>query len=68
MEFPKQLKDQVYRLLQEPTLEEFRNFLHVQMGEHNAIDFKSQWIEDAALAKEMLALENTECQTPGTKL
>ena len=26
MEFPKQLKDQVYRLLQEPTLEEFRNF------------------------------------------
>ena len=44
MEFPKQLKDQVYRLLQEPTLEEFRNFLHAQMGEHNAIDFKSQWI------------------------
>ena len=68
MEFPKQLKDQVYRLLQEPTIEEFRNFLHAQMGEHNAIDFKSQWIEDAALAKEMLALGNTECQTPGTKL
>ena len=68
MEFPKQLKDQVYRLLQEPTLEEFRNFLHAQMGEHNAIDFKSQWIEDAALAKEMLSLGNTEFQTPGTKL
>ena len=65
MEFPKQLKDQVYRLLQEPTLEEFRNFLHAQMGEHNAIDFKSQWIEDAALAKEMLV---KKCQTPGTKL
>lgn len=60
MEFPKQLKDQVYRLLQEPTLEEFRNFLHAQMGEHNAIDFKSQWIEDAALAKEMLALANSQ--------
>ena len=37
MEFQKQLKDQVYRLLQEPTLEEFRNFLHAQMGEHNDI-------------------------------
>lgn len=60
MEFPKQLKDQVYVLLQEPTLDKFREFLHTQMGEHNAIDFKSQWIEDAALAKEMLALANSQ--------
>lgn len=60
MEFPKQLKDQVYVLLQEPTLDKFREFLHAQMGEHNAIDFKSQWIEDAALAKEMLALANSQ--------
>ena len=59
MEFPKQLKDQVYRLLQEPTLDKFREFLHAQMGEHNTIDFKSQWIENAALAKEMLALANS---------
>ena len=43
MEFPKQLKDQVYELLQEPTLDKFREFLHSQTGEHNAIDFKSQW-------------------------
>lgn len=60
MEFPKQLKDQVYKLLQEPTLDKFREFLHAQMGEHNAIDFKSQWIEKAALAKEMLALANSQ--------
>ena len=30
MEFPKQLKDQVYTLLQEPTLDKFREFLHRQ--------------------------------------
>lgn len=60
MEFPKQLKDQVYRLLQSPTLDEFREFLRAQMGEHNSIDFKSRWIENAALAKEMLALANSQ--------
>ena len=60
MDYPKQLKDQVYKLLQEPTLDNFRDFLHAQMGEHNSIDFKSQWIEDAALAKEMLALANSQ--------
>ncbi len=60
MEFPKQLKDQVYILLQEPTLDKFREFLHAQMGEHNAIDFKRQWIEDAVLAKEILALANSQ--------
>lgn len=60
MEFPKQLKDQVYSLLQEPTLDKFREFLHAQMGEHNPIDFKSQWIENDALAKEMLAFANSQ--------
>lgn len=60
MEFPKQLKDQVYQLLQEPTLDKFREFLRGQTGEHNAIDFKSQWIENAALVKEMLSLANSK--------
>ena len=60
MDFPKQLKDQVYKLLQEPTLDKFRDFLHAQMGEHNAIDFKSKWIENATLVKEMLALANSQ--------
>jgi len=59
MEFPKQLKDQVYMLLQEPTLDRFREFLHAQTGEHNSIDFKRQWIENAALAKEILAMANS---------
>ena len=45
MEFPKQIKDTVYRLLQEPTLDHFREFLQDQTGEHNAIDFKQEWIE-----------------------
>ena len=60
MEFPKQLKDQIYKLLQEPTLDKFRDFLHSQTGEQNSIDFKSQWIEGPSLAKEMLALANTQ--------
>ena len=30
MEFPKQIKDTVYRLLQEPTLDHFREFLQDQ--------------------------------------
>ena len=60
MAFPKQLKDIVYALLQEPTLEKFREFLHAQLGEHNSIDFKEQWIEGASLAKEILALANSQ--------
>ena len=58
MEFPKQIKDTVYRLLQEPTLDHFREFLQDQTGEHNAIDFKQEWIEKDKLAKLMLALAN----------
>lgn len=51
MEFPKQLKDQVYKLLQEPTLDKFREFLHAQTGEHtmpvsplNLITFSQKYI------------------------
>ena len=60
MSFPKHLKDVVYALLQEPTLDKFREFLHTQMGEHNSVDFKRAWIEDASLAKEMLAIANSQ--------
>ncbi len=60
MAFPKQLKDQVYNLLQEPTLDRFRDFLHEQTGEHNSIDFKGEWIENASLAKEILAMANSQ--------
>lgn len=60
MAFPRQMKDLMYRLLQEPTLDKFRDFLKDNTGEHNSIDFKGKWIEGAQLAKEMLALANTD--------
>ena len=60
MGFPKQLKDIIYGLLQEPTLDTFREFIHSQTGEHNSIDFKKEWISDATLAKEMLAMANSQ--------
>ena len=59
MAFPKQLKDVVYGLLQEPTLDKFREFIKNHTGEHNSIDFKKQWIEGNQLAKEMLAIANS---------
>lgn len=58
MAFPKQIKDTVYNLLQEPTLDNFREFLRSQTGEHNSIDFKREWICKDKLAKLMLALAN----------
>ena len=58
-EFPSNIKDVVYRLLQEPTLDSFREFMRTQTGEHNFIDFKREWITGALLAKEMLALANS---------
>ena len=58
MEFPKQFKDRVFQLLQEPTLDNLRAFLQGETGEYNAIDFKQEWIEKDKLAKLMLALAN----------
>lgn len=59
MAFPKQMKDIVYGLLQEPTLDKFREFIKNHTGEHNSIDFKKQWIDGNQLAKEMLAIANS---------
>lgn len=59
MGFPKQIKDIVYNLLQEPTLNNFRDFLKGHTGEHNTIDFKKEWIDKAKLVKEMLAIANS---------
>lgn len=59
MAFPKPMKDIVYDLLQEPTLDRFREFIKNHTGEHNSIDFKKQWIEGNQLAKEMLAIANS---------
>lgn len=58
MNFPKQLRDIVYNLLKEPTLDNFREFLKGQTGEHNPIDFKGQWIDKVSLVKEMLSIAN----------
>ena len=35
MAFPKQIRDIVYKSLQEPTLDNFREFLQNQTGEHS---------------------------------
>ena len=51
MAFPKQIKDIVYRLLQEPTLDNFREFLKNHTGEHNSIDFRClHWQTMAAVS------------------
>ena len=60
MSYPKQIKDNIYKLLQEPTLERMREFLSSNTGEHNSIDFKQEWIQGDKLAKMMLAIANSE--------
>lgn len=60
MSFDKQIKDRIYKLSQEPTLDNLREYLLYQTGEHNYIDFKAKWISDDKLAKEILSLANSE--------
>ncbi len=59
MKLQKNIKDIVYDLLQEPTLEKFREFMQSNTGEHNSIDFKQIWIEKSTLAKEVLSIANS---------
>ncbi len=59
MKLQKNIKDVVYSLLNEPTLENFRKFLAQQTGEHNSVDFKKIWIDKSILAKEILAIANS---------
>ena len=42
MGYPKQIKDMVARLLQEPTLDHLREYLRGHTGEHDTIEFKGQ--------------------------
>ena len=58
MTLPKQFQDRLYLLLQQPTIEKFREFIENQTGEQNDIDYKKQWIEGGQLAKEMLSIAN----------
>ena len=59
MSYPKQIKDIIYELLQEPTLEKMREFLSSNTGEHNSVDFKKEWIQGDKLAKMMIAIANS---------
>ena len=40
MEIQRQFKDKFYKVLQDPNLDKFREFLEEQTGEHNYVDFK----------------------------
>ena len=53
------LKNQVYTLLISPTQDSFRKFMRTQTGEHNSLDYKSEWLRDSKLAKEMIAIANS---------
>jgi len=54
-----QIKDHFYdEFLQEPTKDNFQNFMNKSCGELNEVDFKEQWTEKDALAKIMLAMAN----------
>lgn len=55
-----QIKDTFYKeLAQEPTIENFREFVHNNCGEFDDIDFKSEWVSKGKLSKLLLALANS---------
>lgn len=51
-------KDQLYSVLNEPTMENFRYLLQNHMGEENYLDFKAKWIEKEKEARHILAMAN----------
>jgi hypothetical protein len=54
-----QIKDHFYDdFLQEPTKDNFQNFIKKSCGELNEVDFKEKWIESGALAKIMFMNRN----------
>ena len=56
-----QIKDVFYReLIEEPTIEKFREFVKNNCGEFDNIDFKEKWIEKGKLSKLLLALANSQ--------
>lgn len=52
-------KDDLYEVLKEPTLENFRNLLQNHMGEEDYLDFKKGWESNERMAKHMLAMANS---------
>lgn len=56
-----QIKDAFYKeIIEEPTIEKFRDFVLNNCGEFDNIDFKEQWIEKGKLSKLLLALANSQ--------
>lgn len=56
-----QIKDVFYReLIEEPSIEKFREFVKNNCGEFDNIDFKEKWIEKGKLSKLLLALANSQ--------
>ncbi len=56
-----QIKDVFYKeLIEEPTIEKFREFVKNNCGEFDNIDFKENWIERGKLSKLLLSLANSQ--------
>lgn len=52
-------KDNLYEVLQEPTLENFRKLVQNSLGEEDYLDFKKMWETDEKMAKHILAMANS---------
>lgn len=52
-------KDALYKVLDDPTLENFRILMQNHMGEEDQLDFKKQWEEDEKISKHLLAMANS---------
>ncbi len=52
-------KDKFYKVLTEPTMENFRFLLQNHTGEEDYLDFKADWESNEKIAKHLLALANS---------
>lgn len=52
------IKESMYRFLQEPTRENFTGLVFNGIGEQDGIDFKKVWIEEQKLAEIILGMAN----------
>lgn len=52
-------KDDLYKVLKEPTLENFRELLQNHMDEEDYLDFKKEWESNEKMSKHILAMANS---------
>lgn len=57
--FQQSRKEEMSRFFQEPNREELREILRSYDGEYDNLDFKREWIDNAKLAKHVLAMGNS---------